>query len=342
MIRQVLKSKVAKNGAWLYLLQFFNTICPLLTIPYIVRVLDSTSYGVFSLALNLVSYFQVLVEYGFGMSATRKVALDDPETEINRIFSNILSARSLLLTACFILTVTLTNILHIDPTQRKCIYVLLISLLGYTLQVNWLFQGKQEMKFISVANIISRVSTLVLIFVFVRSSDDLYVYCFLYAIAPVISSSIGIVLATRKYKLRFIWTELSAVKNEFKEGWYVFTTSLSSKVFGAIGITLLGIYATESVVGIYSAIHKIPNIIVLGWAPISQILYPVTSKKISADFASGYRFVKRLRLMILPVFVFIAVLVTMFQEKLLKLHLVLNMRSFTIGYGHSCYGFLLR
>lgn len=66
-ITSLLKSKVLVNSAWLIVLQVFNTVVPLLTLPYITRVLGTSNYGVFSLALNWITYFQVIVEYGFGL-----------------------------------------------------------------------------------------------------------------------------------------------------------------------------------------------------------------------------------------------------------------------------------
>ena len=87
-ISKYLKTKVLRNGLWLYALQFFNTIIPLLTIPYITRVISTTQYGIFSTALNIIGYLQVVIEYGFGMSATRKIACNENNNEeVNRLFS---------------------------------------------------------------------------------------------------------------------------------------------------------------------------------------------------------------------------------------------------------------
>ena len=74
-LADLFKSKVLANSAWLIVLQVFNTIVPLLTLPYITRVLGTSNYGVFSLALNWVTYFQVIVEYGFGFTGARKVSV---------------------------------------------------------------------------------------------------------------------------------------------------------------------------------------------------------------------------------------------------------------------------
>lgn len=59
---------------WLFVLQVFNTVVPMITLPYVTRILGASGYGDFSLALNWVLYFQVIVEYGFGYWGARKVA----------------------------------------------------------------------------------------------------------------------------------------------------------------------------------------------------------------------------------------------------------------------------
>ena len=74
-IKKLLSSKVLKNGIWLTILQLVNTVIPVITIPYVTRILGTNEYGIFSIALNWILYLQVLVEYGFGLSGSRKVAL---------------------------------------------------------------------------------------------------------------------------------------------------------------------------------------------------------------------------------------------------------------------------
>lgn len=92
----IAKKKYVKNGIWLYGLQFFNTVLPLVTLPYITRVLGTANYGTFSVVLNFVSYLQVAVEYGFALSATREVALisvdkSDSKDKLSIIFSRVIS-----------------------------------------------------------------------------------------------------------------------------------------------------------------------------------------------------------------------------------------------------------
>lgn len=74
------ESKFIKNAGWLMVLQGVNIIVPFLTVPYVTRIFGASNYGIFAVALNWVTYFQMIVEYGFDLSATRRVVrvADDP------------------------------------------------------------------------------------------------------------------------------------------------------------------------------------------------------------------------------------------------------------------------
>ena len=318
-LAELTQKKSIKNGMWMYLLQFFNTIIPLLPLPYITRVLGSTKYGVFSIALNLVMYMQVVVEYGFGMSATRKIALNDSSESINKTFSGVLFARVILFAICFVFSVIYAIVERDNPEQFLSLLILDICLLGYCVQVNWLFQGLQEMKFISLVNIVARTVSVILIFAFVKTPSDLLLYCFFYSVSPFLSGVIGCIIAVRRYKIKLFRPDKSRIWNELKDGWYVFTTQLSSKVFGAIGITFLGFFAIEREVGVYSAIQKITNVMILCWTPISQVLYPISSKKFQGDYFQGKMFVRKIRRFVLPVFSGIAILIGFFSQRIVTI-----------------------
>lgn len=297
------KKKAFSNGIWMYLLEIFNTIVPLLTLPYITRILGASQYGVFSIAINILGYFQVIVSYGFGMSATREIALSDKSNKkINRIFSTVFFSRFILLGFCVLASVVYALSLKSALIQVQCLIILLSSLIGSCLQLNWLFQGMQQMQYISIISMVSRTISVALIFMLVKSPDDLLTYCFLYSVSPIINGFLGIIIARVKFQIRFVYISKQDIIQELKKGWYVFTTQLSSKVFGAIGITFLGIFATKTEVGIYSAIQKIPNMMMLAWTPITQILYPISSKKLGVSFKQGRVFIKKIQKIIIPIF----------------------------------------
>ena len=156
------------NGLWLYALQLFNTVIPLITIPYITRILGASQYGVFSLALNFQSYLQVAVEYGFALSATRQVSFIETDRDLSKLFMSVMISRFIL----YILSIFVTGIYIVFSNKSyvlyECIFILSVSLIGYCFQENWLFQGKQEMKFISISSIIARTLTVLYNYILIR------------------------------------------------------------------------------------------------------------------------------------------------------------------------------
>lgn len=314
LLKTLSGKRSVKNGIWLYGLQFFNTVLPLVTLPYITRILGAAQYGVFSIVLNFVSYLQVVVEYGFALSATRTVALADSNDDFSGLFTKVICSRMLLFGICFLITIA--NILLFDRPMitSLCFLVLSAGLIGYALQENWIFQGKQEMKFISISTIIARTITTILIFIVIKSPNDILLYCILYSLSPIIANSIGTIIAMNRYKLKFVRIRTSDLSETLKSGMYVFFTQLSSKVFGAIGVTFLGIFASREDVGIYSAIYKIPYMLMLLWNPISQIIYPITSRKIVESNVDGYLYIHKLKRYCLLFFGAISVLVGVFAQ----------------------------
>lgn len=313
-INVVLQKTTIKNGIWLYILQIFNTVIPLLTLPYITRILGATEYGVFSIALNIIGYFQVIVEYGFGMSGSRKVALLKDKSKLNLFFTTIILSRAILCVGCFIFIYIYIFLGGSDMKQNLCILILFINIVGIVLQQTWIFQGLQQMKYITIISVISRIISVIFIFMFVKTQDDLYIYCILYSLAPVINGIIGTSIVVSKYNLKIIKVSLRSIWNEIKDGWYVFTTSMSSKIFGAIGITFLGLFSETSTVGIYSAIQKIPTIMMFAWAPINQVIYPISSKEMTKSYLEGKKYVYNMRKKIFPIFLIFSLIVAVLAK----------------------------
>lgn len=312
-VKDLIEYRSVKNGAWLYLLQFFNMVVPLVTIPYITRILGASKYGVFSIALNIVGYLQVVVEYGFGLSASRDVAIRGTEN-LCKQFTTVIFSR-ILLTIASAFVGFLYIIINRSDTQLCASFVVLcICLLGYCAQMNWIFQGLQEMKFISVVNIIARTASTILVFLVVKSDQDLLLYCFLYSLSPFLSGWIGCFLAKKRYSLRLIKVGIHDVIQELKNGFYVFTVNLSARIFGAIGVTFLGMFAASAEVGIFSAIQKIPNLLILLWSPINQVIYPISSKRFSEDVESGLNFVKKIKGYALPLFILGSLILSVFSN----------------------------
>lgn len=331
-IKQILQSKLAQNGLWLMLLQGFNTIVPLVTIPYITRMFSKTAYGEFSIALNWVGYFQVVVEYGFGLSASRKIAMSKKRENLSVIRSNVLFARLFLFFVCLFAFVILVYFSKTEKTQKMCMLILFFMVFSEVFQQSWFFQGIAEMKNIAIVSVISRTISVILIFIFIKSSNDLYLYCIFYVSTYLISSATGCFIVKRKYKVDFCLTKRSEIWAELIDAWPLFISSAMTKIFGSIGITILGFVATSEDVAVYSAIYKVPYVLTLLFSAMGQTLYPKMCQLYSDSFSYGYKNVKKYGLPILSVFSIFGLLIIFANNFIVKI---------AFGDGYADYSLLL-
>lgn len=276
-------------------LQGVNIIVPFLTVPYVTRVFGASTYGVFAVALNWVTYFQMIVEYGFDLSATRRVvgAADDPK-KLNALVSAVVAARLLLVALCLVVTGVLAVSCVATGEQLGCMVVLFSMLVGIALQLNWLFLGLQDMKFITVATAAARVASAILIVLMVNRADQLLLYAFLYSFTFLLSGVLTHVFAWKKYRVRLAPIRVKDVRDIFKDGFPLFLSNAASKIISNVGVTVLGVFQTTAVVGSYSVALKIPQIINMMFSPVSQALYPKVNEVCLQSKAEAKHYVLKL------------------------------------------------
>ena len=323
-IKKMLGTKLFQNGMWLFILQIFNTVVPLLTLPYITRVLGTSNYGVFSLSLNWVTYFQVIVEYGFGFTGARKVSIEG-DNNLQNLYSRIISARLLLLAVSYLGMNVLAYVTHVGVQQFVSMNILFLVIIGVAFQLTWLFQGKQDMKLITIINAVSRLISVILVFLVVKTEAHLYLYCFCYSVTFIFSAVLGLALSRKKYGLKVRLCKFKEAIDEIKDGWYLFISQAMSKIFSSVGVTVLGTVAVSSIVGIYSAIYKIPYIMILFFSPVSQALYPHISVKFSESFQKGCQTVKQAAICIVGLFAIGGFLIILLRDFLISIPLVIWM-----------------
>jgi len=316
---KIRRSNIVKNGIWLYILQIFNTIIPLLTIPYITRVLGIANYGIFSSALNLIGYFQLIVEYGFNMLGIRKISMAKSKEEKDKIYSTILTCKIILTLFSFSIMIFVSLIIKIPVAQFICMVILFFIVLGSVFKQTWVFQGLQKMKYITLINVFTRTISVSSIFILVKSPNDLYLYAFLYSISFFLFDIISTFFVHLKFNIKFIRVSKLYIFSGFKEGWYLFLTSTMSKIFTSIGLTVLQFTSNEIEVGVYSALQKIPNVLILMYIPVSQVLYPYISKNYGNSISKIIDKFRKIFILIVAFSIFISLIIVVFSKNLLNL-----------------------
>lgn len=270
------------------MLQGVNILLPFVTVPYVTRILGAEPYGIFSIALNYATYFQLVIEYGFDLSAARKVVETDSREGLSKLVAHVVSARLLLFGLCLVATVFLALASAVEKDLFLCLMALFAMLLGYAIQLNWMFIGLQDMKVVTISTAIARSVSVALIFLMVTSPDRLVLYALLYSITYLLSGLLTHWFAWRRHGIRIMVPTRAGVLEEMRDGMPIFLSSATSKIIGNVGVTVLSACRSASVVGSYAAILKIPQMVSMMFTPISQALYPrvnevrLTSRKAAA------------------------------------------------------------
>ena len=186
------ESKEAKtvfaNFGYLSLLQIAGYVFPLITLPYLARVIGPYGFGKIAFASAVVVWFQTIAEWGFNLTATRDVAQHrDDKERVSQIFSNVLWSRCLLATVAGFLLLILIAVV---PYFRENAAVILITFLmvpGQIMFPDWMFQAIEKMKYITIFNLLMKLLFTVAVFVFIRDKDDYLIQPLLLTIGYLIS-----------------------------------------------------------------------------------------------------------------------------------------------------------
>ncbi len=274
--------RILYNFLSLVVLQGANYLLPLITIPYLLRVIGPEKFGLIAFAQAFIQYFVIFVDYGFNFSATREVSLyRENKKKLSEILTSVLLIKiSLLLISFIILTIV---VFSFEKFKKDwIIYFLTFGIvLGQTLFPVWFFQGIEKMKYITALNVLSKIIFTSLIFLIVKDINS-YVYVpLLNSLGLIIASLLGIFLILKKFNVHFTKVEMNKLLLYLKEGWHIFISSVGINLYKTTSIFLLGLFTNNKIVGYFYTAKKIVDLANNINAVLSQSIYPYTVKNIN-------------------------------------------------------------
>ena len=161
----------------LSILQIFSYVLPLLTLPYLVRILGVETFGLISFATAFIIFFNILVDYGFNLSATREISVHrENKKKTTEIYSSVLTIKFILIILSFIILSFIVFIFEKFNSHIELYFITFISVIGQAFFPIWYFQGMEKMRYITIINISSKVIFTMAIFIFVHKVGSI-IYC---------------------------------------------------------------------------------------------------------------------------------------------------------------------
>lgn len=314
------KKRIIHNFISLSLVQGLSILFPLISFPYLLRVLGVEGFGLFSMLQTVLMYFDLFVSFGFGLTATQQVArnLNNPE-RTRQIIASVFSIKALLFGAS--LLVFLIGGLTIPALKGHLSLVLLstLYLAGNLLFPDWYFQGIQKMKNITFVAFLSKSIGLSFLVLLVRSRDDLGYAVLALSAGNFMAGLIGFLIMIKSVRLSWSLPKKSFLFLLLRESAYVFMSIILAPLYLSVNIFILSAFTNPLVVGYYAIAEKIFSAIGMLTSIANRTFYPHLSQLYHQSKGQFRSYVRRISRMFWISFALIAVIQFMGAEWLVLL-----------------------
>lgn len=273
------KKTLIENTISIALTQIITYIMPLITLPYLSRVLGVEKFGLVFWAQACIQYFIMITDYGFNWSATREIAVNrENNGKVSEIFNSIMGVKLILILVCFLLLNLMILFIPKFHDEILLFYLTFFMVIGNAIYPIWYFQGIEHMKYVTFLKIVSQSIFLVLIFIFIKSPEDYLFVALLNSLGFMVAGILSIIIAMRRFGLEIHIPKWSGVKHEFKHSFEYFTANIANTIYTNTNSFVLGLVATPIFVGYYVAAEKIFWAIHMLTSPVGTAIYPHISK----------------------------------------------------------------
>lgn len=321
LLKIISNNKVlVKNFTSLSLLQLANYIFPVITLPYLVRVLGPEKYGLINFAAAFSAYFVIITDYGFNLSATQEISVNRNDKEkVSEIFSSVLTIKIILFFLSSGIFFLIVNMFELFSNDAGLYSIMFIGVVGIVLFPLWVYQGVEKMKYILIINVAIRSVTIVSIFLLVKVENDYLLLAVIYTITQVMTGITGLFFAIRKFDLRYLFPSKVQLLEQLKKGWNLFLSSIWINLYTTSNVFILGLFAPNSVVGYYSAADKVRIAFQGILSSMSQSVFPYVNKLLAESYQKFLSFNRKLLKISVMIGIIISSSLFLFAEPIVKI-----------------------
>lgn len=271
-------ASIKKNFFYNILLNVSNVLFPLITAPYIARVLEPDGVGLYNFAVGYADYFALFAclgipTYGMREIAKKRSSDTDRDTTVSELLSiNILS--SLVVSVIFVLSV-----FFVPQLSENKILFLLAGFLIYLapLNVDWFFLGMERFRFIATRKMLVRCITIVCMFIFVKTKSDLIYYLLIYVANQIAGNLLAFTMMSRSGVRFKVNLANPKILRHFRPMLILFSSAVAMSIYTMLDTLMLGFMSTYTEVGYYTTATHVSKAIVMVVTSLAGVVIPRVS-----------------------------------------------------------------
>lgn len=264
--------KIIKNYLYNLTYQIFTIILPIVTIPYLSRILGADGLGIFALSNTYAQYFILFGMIGLSIYSSREIAyVRNDEEKLSRTFWEINFLEFITIGFSLILYIVVFGI--VINSNNKLVYLIQsINILSSLIDISWLFIGLEDFKKVVTRNIIIKIIGIVLIFALVKNNTQVWLYALILGGTQFIGQLIMWFHLPKN--IYFIWPQRKNLVKHLKNSIRLFVPQISINVYTMLDKIMLGSLVSTAQVGMYENSQKIIRILITVVTTLSIVTIP--------------------------------------------------------------------
>lgn len=282
-----MENSIKKNFVYSSMVTFLNAIFPLITYPYITRILGVENMGKIGLVTAVSNYFIVLAQVGIPLYGTREIAKAKKNPiKLKAIIAELMSISVMFSLASFLFYIIIVFTVPMYHNEYRLFLIYSILILNTIFSFEWLFQGVENFKYIGIRNLVLKIVTLVLIFLFVKSRNDIIIYASLLILASVAISILNLYYAIRV--IRPSWHQINIIRH-IKPLFFVSLINVFITIYTNMDVIVLRAYFQNIEIGYYTVAIKLIRMTTAFIASFSAVMLPRISSMIALNESDACR-----------------------------------------------------
>ena len=305
------KSILLKNTALLYILTFSTYIMSFIVVPYETRVLQPEKFGLLGVATSIMIYFQMVIDFGFILSATEEVSIfREDRGRLSRIFTAVTLNKLLLTVISGTALLLLCRLVPRWTAHSGFFFLFFVATAINSLLPDYLYRGIERMGAITLRTVLIKLFFTIMVFVLIHGPEDYY-YVPLLNIIGNTAALLGVYIHLfRRLGIRFVRCSAGEMWQSMRRSMTFFLSRIATTAYTAANTIILDILSAGTSTAFYVGADKLVTTAKNGMAPISDSLYPYMTK--NRDF----RMVRRVLLTLEPIIILGCVIVFIWAKPL--------------------------